>query len=177
MNHTPILGPYLRTQRLNRVLQHVKGDLLDVGCGENLLVKQYGKGVGADVYQWGDVDVVLEDSAHLPFPDASFDTVSFVACLNHIPEREQALREAYRVLRPGGQALATMIPPHLSTVWHHLVYVWDSDQNERGMRPGEVYGISSAEMRRLFIQAGFTMRKHERFVFWLNNLYVAEKPM
>ncbi|HEV8360784.1 MAG TPA: methyltransferase domain-containing protein [Candidatus Thermoplasmatota archaeon] len=40
----------------------------------------------------------------LPFPDASFDRVLFLVSLHHIADQPQALREARRVLRPGGRA-------------------------------------------------------------------------
>ena len=44
---TPIVD-----ERHKIVLSHVNGKLLDIGCGENLLVKQYGDGIGVDVFPW-----------------------------------------------------------------------------------------------------------------------------
>src|SRR5207245_507345 len=66
----------LEEERIQYVLPHVKGKLLDIGCGENNLVKQWGNGTGVDVYPWPGVDMVC-DTTHLPLANEHFDTVSF----------------------------------------------------------------------------------------------------
>lgn len=43
------------------------------------------------------------DAQALPFPDATFDAAFLVATLGEIPDRDQALRELRRVLKPGGR--------------------------------------------------------------------------
>lgn len=55
--------------RIAKVLPMIQGRLLDVGCGFNNLVKAYGSGVGVNVFPWKGVDVLIGDSAFLPFPD------------------------------------------------------------------------------------------------------------
>lgn len=51
------------------------------------------------------LDFALADAQHLPFPDAAFDCVSVAFGLRNVECLRTALREMYRVLRPGGMAL------------------------------------------------------------------------
>ncbi len=168
------LVDYLERRRREMVLAEVRGRLLDIGCGNNRLVRSYGNGVGVDVHPWEGVDVVVRDTARLPFPNASFETVSFVACLNHIPNRGDVLREARRCLAPGGRLLATMIGPGISNLWHRIIRPWDDDQVDRGMRPGEVWGMTRRDMVCLLQEAGFRLAATNGFIFGLNTLYVCD---
>jgi SAM-dependent methyltransferase len=165
----------LEEERLRAVLPEVRGRLLDVGAGTNRLCRLYdGDAVGVDVHDFGGGATIIPDTRRLPFPDESFDTVTFVACLNHIPYRDEALREALRVLRPGGRIVATMIGRWLGGVGHKIW--WYSEDKERGMAPGETGGLNVAEMRSLLEQAGFVSIERRAFAYRLNGLYCAEKP-
>jgi len=170
------IGRALMQWRLRVVLPNISGKLLDIGCGTNELVCQYkGEGLGVDVFQWGDVDLVVEDSANLPFENKAFDTITIVAALNHIPKRRAVLKEAHRVLSDQGKIIVTMIPPLVSRIWHFLREPWDADQNERGMKLGEVYGLSTATVRDLLDDAGFSVIKEKRFMMGVNCLTIARK--
>jgi SAM-dependent methyltransferase len=46
-------------------------------------------------------------SRPLPFPDAAFDAVLCIDAINHLPDRPAALREWWRVLKPGGRLVFT----------------------------------------------------------------------
>jgi len=161
--------------RTQLVLNEVQGALLDIGCGTNELVKRYresgGNGTGVDVYPWKGVDHVVENSAALPLGDNSIDTVTFVACLNHIPNREETLTEAHRVLNNNGRLVVTNITPFISRIWHAYAF-WDHDQHERGMEEGEVFGFTTKEMQVLLTRSGYQIEKMVRFSWGLNQLYV-----
>jgi ubiquinone/menaquinone biosynthesis C-methylase UbiE len=51
------------------------------------------------------VTLLLADAQALPFPDASFDTVAATFVFCSVPDPVLGLREAHRVLAPGGQLL------------------------------------------------------------------------
>lgn len=58
--------------------------------------------------------VFLGDAARLPFADSFFDLVLIVDALHHFPQQERAIRECFRVLRPGGCLyILDFTPQHL----------------------------------------------------------------
>ncbi len=166
------LGEALADRRVRAVLPHIRGRLLDLGCGSNKLVRRYTNGVGIDVYPWPGADFIVRNTASLDYEAHSFDTVTIIAALNHIPDREAVLRECRRVLRPDGRLVITMLTPITSRLWHWLRKPWDADQRERGMRPGEVYGFSPADIIEMFDRCGFVLSSQERFMLGLNRVYV-----
>jgi len=164
--------------RIGIIKINTTGKLLDIGCGTNRLSMEYrsqGKdAVGVDVYDWGNVDLVVKDTSSLPYDDASFDTISFVACLNHIPNRADVLTEARRLLSPNGRILITNLTPFISRIWHAYAY-WDADQHERGMSEGEVFGFTSKELINLLEENGLTIVARKKFSWDLNELFICQK--
>ncbi len=49
-------------------------------------------------------DLRVSDAEHLPFPDNTFDVVYSYGVMHHSPDTAQCVREAQRVLKPGGEA-------------------------------------------------------------------------
>jgi ubiquinone/menaquinone biosynthesis C-methylase UbiE len=102
------------------------------GEARGLKVLEVGVGMGADYLEWLKVgaqatgvdvspisleracrrcelagyrpDLRVANAEHLPFPDNSFDVVYSYGAMHHSPDTARCLREACRVLRPGGQA-------------------------------------------------------------------------
>lgn len=63
----------------------------------------------------GQVECLVGDARDLQLPDASFDAVLLMGPLYHLPDpedRQVALKEARRVLRPGGTLISEVIPRH-----------------------------------------------------------------
>ena len=98
-------------------LADLRGDMLDVGCGEmpyRSFLPPAVRYTGIDVPQasafmmQGNGDVISFDGYSIPFPDASFDTVVCTEVLEHSPEPSALIAEMKRVLRPGGTLIATV---------------------------------------------------------------------
>ncbi len=53
----------------------------------------------------GNLDYAQINAEALPFPDNSFDCISIAFGLRNVTDKQQALHEMYRVLRPGGRVL------------------------------------------------------------------------
>ena len=133
--------------------------------------------LGIDMHPREGVDTLIEDAGKLPFDDGSFDTVTCLAALNHIPNRLEFLKESHRILSLDGQIIVTMIPHGISKIWHGLRKPWDPDQHERGMEEGEEFGFSPAQMSELFRQAGFALSETRRFMLGINAIYNGTKAV
>jgi ubiquinone/menaquinone biosynthesis C-methylase UbiE len=87
------------TGAVTRVLAELPGIREVIGIDPSPIfiekARELGRGIPGLSFQTGDARAVQ-------FPDASFDLVVFHTVLCHVPEPERALREARRVLRPGG---------------------------------------------------------------------------
>jgi SAM-dependent methyltransferase len=69
------------------------------------LVEEALKTVGTS--PWRSITGKVADVCALPFADASFDVVTAMHMLYHAPDKDRAVSEIARVLRPGGTLLAT----------------------------------------------------------------------
>ena len=161
----------LEEERINVVLPLIKGELLDIGAGTNTLVKKYGRGIGVDVVDWGGGATVIKNTADLPFNDANFETITLIACLNHIPNRNLVLKEIRRLIRPNGRVIITMIDPVLGGIGH-AIWWYSEDKKRGGMVEGEVGGMWTTQIAEICSDAGFKLIEHCRFEFGLNHLYI-----
>jgi ubiquinone/menaquinone biosynthesis C-methylase UbiE len=95
-----------------------EGDVLEIAVGSGRNLPVYAQGTRLTAVELSpemlnlakqraaeiasDADLRLGDAQALEFPDESFDTVVCCLALCTIPDPARAVREAHRVLRPGG---------------------------------------------------------------------------
>jgi ubiquinone/menaquinone biosynthesis C-methylase UbiE len=109
-------------------------DVLDIGCGQGIDVMNYAlngaQAVGVDLTPRHvelarahlaamglPGEIVEGDAESLPFGTSSFDRVSSNGVLHHTPDIDAALREAHRVLRPGGEATIVLYNRRSAHYW------------------------------------------------------------
>jgi SAM-dependent methyltransferase len=125
--------------------KYASGKLLDIGCGTKpyeLLFSGYvTEHVGLDhelsLHDKSNVDLI--GSAYdIPVDAESFDTAVCTAVLEHLEEPELAIRECYRILRPGGCAI------------YSVPFIWHVHEEPRDFFRFTKYGLLH-----LFKKAGF----------------------
>ncbi|MGQ9592132.1 MAG: methyltransferase domain-containing protein, partial [Planctomycetota bacterium] len=83
-----------------------RGRVLDLGCGASPYARWYPNRIGCDVAIFPGVQV-LGTAEELPFVDGSFEQVLATELLEHVRRPHDAIREMWRVLRPGGRVILT----------------------------------------------------------------------
>ena len=69
----------------------------------------------------GTVSYMQADAQHMPFAEGSFDMVISCETIEHVPDPAAAVREMYRVCKPGGTLYLTT-PNYLNLMGLYLIY-------------------------------------------------------
>lgn len=201
--------PHLRPENVERVTGILRqlaeesggGTLVDLGCGTgfvtNIARRFFRHVVGVDV-TWamlervdrssGNVELVLASTDGVPLADGTFDACTAYAHLHHLSDLAPVLREAARLLRPGGRFYSDQDPNQ--RYWAHLkplrdraglddfvareveavVEVVDVLAHEMNLTPDQIAlaeyqemhrgGLRAEQMVETLLQAGFEVAAH-----------------
>lgn len=133
---------------------------LDIGCGIGMMVEAWtmcgidahGVDVAPAAIGMGRPEIAgrlrVNDvtKERLPYADGSFDLVTSIEVVEHLPDHENYLKEVFRVLRPGGYAFIQTPKPNTPEALGDATHISVK---------------AKAEWKRLFTEAGFVVRDNE----------------
>jgi ubiquinone/menaquinone biosynthesis C-methylase UbiE len=177
------LDQFIARQRFRAAYPHIRkgARVCDLGCGLDaafldFAAERIAHGVGVDGQvrdsaggRWQRVRADIRQA--LPLESAQFDHVVMLAVLEHLADPELVLREAHRILAPGGSLILTWpsakVDPILK-VLHGLRLVSDEMESDQHQKR-----IPIRMLQQMLHRIGFTDFLHYTFELGLNNLMVA----
>lgn len=102
------------------------------------------------------VEVVVGDGEHLPFPDMSFDLGGTLRVLHHTPRPELLVAELARVVRPGGTIL---VADQLAPI--DPLEAFELNRFERARDASTTRVLAEGDLRALFDANGLVLRREE----------------
>lgn len=145
----------------------------------------YAAGKGAGV----PIDFEVVDAQDIPYADASYDAITMAYGIRNMPERDRALSEMFRVLKPGGQLVCLEFSTPPNPVWRalynfylkHLIPFWGGLIT--GDREGFVYLAKSIKafpnqqgLAAMMEKAGFENVTWKNYTGGIAAVHVAVKP-
>lgn len=134
--------------------KNITGTTLDIGCGskpyENLF--RTDKYIGMDIEVSGHKHTdshidVFYNGTEIPFKNDSFDSIVCFEVLEHVFNPDAFLKEAIRVLKPGGSAIFT------------VPFIWDEHE-----QPYDYARYSSFGLKSLFEKNGFKICENRKYL-------------
>ncbi|MGE4296690.1 MAG: class I SAM-dependent methyltransferase [Desulfovibrionaceae bacterium] len=172
------LSPWLRARRINAVRPHLRGRVLDVGCGTGLLSECAPREgyLGVD-HDAASLAAARREHPHAAFApglpeNGSFDTIALLAVIEHIPDPAAFLRRLTGLLAPGGRMVLTT--PHPA---FEIIHTIGGRLGLFSREAGEDHEtlINATAMAALARDAGLTLATARRFLFGVNQLFVLER--
>jgi len=135
----------------------------------------------------GRIELVVGDAEALPFPDATFDGVCIAFGIRNVPDRDRALAEMARVVKPGGRiAILELSEPrkgilgplarfHVHTVVPYVGALLSGAPEYRYLQRSIAAFPPAAEFAERMRHVGLSVREPEALTFGVCHLYVGER--
>ncbi|MGV8058763.1 MAG: class I SAM-dependent methyltransferase [Smithellaceae bacterium] len=159
---------------IDYLVSHLQGsrDILSVGCGPAIIeggLTGHGFQVtGLDISQEAlkcapdSVRTVAGRAEDMPFPNASFDAVIYVASLQFIEDYRKALQRSVNVLRPCGTIIAMLLNPESDFLKNMLL---DPDSYVNLIRHKDLNQIENDMAERFTIQTEYILGINDEKIY------------
>lgn len=127
--------------------KYIRGELIDIGCGKKpyrdildpLVTEHIGVDHEGTFHDKSNIDL-FGTAYEIPVQNDQFDSAICTAVLEHLEEPELAIRECYRVLKPGAHAV------------YSVPFIWHLHEE-----PRDFYRYSKYGLEYLFEKSGFSI--------------------
>lgn len=179
-----VLSPFLQRRRLAAAAPHLKGRVLDYGCGNGALLALLGD-AGHPDYLGYDPDQAVLAVARARFPAAtftsdpgrlpqrSFDTVVSLAVVEHVPSVADYLSELAGLIDDGGRVVLTS--PRRSVDRVHAVGARLGLFSREASDQHNEY-VSAESVSRYAAPLGLELKLFRPFLLGMNQLFVLGQP-
>ncbi len=189
LENRPMFMAIIRSQEamlFQKYIKFTKGNILDFGCGDGFFTEIiFGKGrinIGLDLVNNERIKeaqqkkiykkIALYDGNTIPYPDNYFNTVISNCVLEHIPDVKSSLKEIYRVLKPGGYFLTSV----MADQWENSLFGTKlfGKNYLRYMKKTQVHHnlLSNKQWQWYFKKAGFKIQSTDGYLYKKSAFYL-----
>jgi SAM-dependent methyltransferase len=183
-----LFSRFIADQRHQIVAPYIEGDVLDLGCGNALILENYRTRITS--YYGVERSVSRVEKLRKSFPDAcfvqrdldrdllginkEFDCVLMIALIEHLFNQRFVMEEVLQVLKPGGKVIITAPTPLGNDLVHRVGAALGLFA--KSAVDDHIVLYNHHRFKILANEIGFVLSHHKYFQLCCNQLAILEKP-
>jgi SAM-dependent methyltransferase len=185
----PLLTKFIAEQRHAIITPFIKGDILDLGCGNSLVLEKYSSKIGdycGIERSTQQVEKLRKKYANASFfqrdldrerleIDKKFDCVLMIALIEHLFNQRFVMEEIANVLKPGGMVVITTPTPFGNDVIHRMGAAFGLFA--KSAVDDHIVIYNRHRFRILANEIGLKLKHHRYFQIYCNQIALLEKPI
>jgi 2-polyprenyl-3-methyl-5-hydroxy-6-metoxy-1,4-benzoquinol methylase len=179
--HEGLLSPFLQRRRMHAVKKHLKGRVLDVGCGSgdlsNLVESNNYLGVDRDLHVLEIAKTQFPNHQFidaLPTQSGQFDTIACLAMIEHVTNPLETLQRFAELLAPRTESQIVLTTPHPAYEFIHTAGAKLGIFSAHGSDEHEDL-LDKARLLELANQSGLKLAHYQRFLLGANQLALFQR--